>query len=77
MAFTPCASAGPTGLSIGDLYGASVVGSRVGVRRGYESSDRAEALVEQMDRDSMEARKKLAAASPLSHLDERLNFDGR
>lgn len=61
----------------GDLYGETVVVSLFDFLRGEEAFDSVDALVEQMDRDSIEARKKLAAASPLSHLDERLSFDGR
>jgi len=57
-----------------DLYGETITISLFAFLRGEAKFDSAEALVEQMDRDSIEARKKLAAASPLSHLDDRLNF---
>ena len=45
--------------------------------RGEEKFDSAEALVEQMDRDSIAARTALAEAEPISTLDRVIAFDGR
>lgn len=60
----------------GDLYGETVTVSLFDYLRGEEKFDSAEALVEQMDRDSAKARHALAGAEPLSALDQRLNFMG-
>ena len=61
----------------GDLYGERVEISLFKRLRGEEKFDSAEALVEQMDRDSEAARKALAAATPLSDLDRHLSFEGK
>lgn len=58
----------------GDLYGQNVEVSLFSHLRGEEKFDSAEALVEQMDKDSLEARAVLGAVQPLSELDMNLNF---
>ncbi|MEM1317219.1 MAG: bifunctional riboflavin kinase/FAD synthetase [Pseudomonadota bacterium] len=60
-----------------DLYGEHIEVSLFDHLRGEEKFDSAEALVEQMDRDSAAARVALAAAKPLSDLDQRLSFRGK
>ncbi len=58
----------------GDLYGETVSVSLFARLRGEERFDSAEALVEQMDRDSVDARAVLAEAAPLSELDRATAF---
>ena len=58
----------------GDLYGERAHVSLFAHLRGEERFDGVEALVEQMDRDSANARAVLAAAEPLSDLDAALSF---
>ncbi|MEX6508348.1 bifunctional riboflavin kinase/FAD synthetase [Jiella sp. M17.18] len=58
----------------GDLYGETVDVSLFGFLRGEEKFASAEALVEQMDRDSAEARALLAGVSPLGELDRVIAF---
>ncbi|MEM1038809.1 MAG: bifunctional riboflavin kinase/FAD synthetase [Pseudomonadota bacterium] len=60
----------------GDLYGETITISLFEFLRGEAKFDSAEALVEQMDRDSNAARDVLRLAKPLSTLDDRLNFAG-
>ena len=61
----------------GDLYGENVEVSLFNYLRGEEKFDSAEALVEQMDRDSEAAKAILAVAKPLSDIDRTLCFDGK
>jgi len=57
-----------------DLYGETIIVSLFEYLRGEVAFDSAEALVEQMDRDSEQARALLAKAEPLTPLDQDLNF---
>nr|WP_281378992.1 bifunctional riboflavin kinase/FAD synthetase [Aurantimonas endophytica] len=57
-----------------DLYGETVDVSIVARLRGEERFDSAEALVAQMDRDSLAAKTLLAAVRPLSDLDRAIAF---
>ncbi|MEO0496193.1 MAG: bifunctional riboflavin kinase/FAD synthetase, partial [Pseudomonadota bacterium] len=59
----------------GDLYGEICAVTLFAYLRGEEKFDGVDALVEQMDRDSLEARQVLTHAIPLTPLDGRLNFD--
>lgn len=59
-----------------DLYGEKIEVSLFAYLRGEEKFDGADALVEQMDKDSAEARACLAGVEPLSPLDSTLNFGG-
>ncbi|MFD0916143.1 bifunctional riboflavin kinase/FAD synthetase [Pseudahrensia aquimaris] len=59
-----------------DLYGEEIEITLFGHLRGEEKFDSAEALVEQMNRDSAEARALLSAVSPLSALDQSIAFEG-
>ncbi|MEN0087156.1 MAG: bifunctional riboflavin kinase/FAD synthetase [Pseudomonadota bacterium] len=59
----------------GDLYGEMCSVTLFAYLRGEEKFDGVEALVEQMDRDSAEARQVLTHATPLTPLDGKLNFD--
>ncbi len=61
----------------GDLYGEEIEVTLFARLRGEEKFDSAEALVEQMDRDSIDARAALAKAEPLSSLDRSVAFRGR
>ena len=58
----------------GDLYGESVHVSLFGRLRGEERFDSVEALVAQMDRDSLAARAMLREAEPLGAIDRALSF---
>ena len=58
----------------GNLYGEHARVTLFERLRGEERFDGVEALIEQMDRDSVRAREVLAAAEPLSDLDAMLNF---
>ncbi|RZM07171.1 MAG: bifunctional riboflavin kinase/FAD synthetase [Sphingomonas sp.] len=58
----------------GDLYGETAEVSLFAFLRGEEKFDGVEALVAQMDRDSAEARRILAAATPLSPFDAAIAF---
>jgi riboflavin kinase / FMN adenylyltransferase len=58
----------------GDLYGELATVSLFERLRGEEKFDGLEALVAQMNRDSLNARAALASAEPLSALDGQLNF---
>lgn len=58
----------------GDLYGRSVAVSLVAYQRPERRFSHIDALVEQMDRDSIEARATLAGLAPLSELDAKLTF---
>ncbi|PLX36160.1 MAG: bifunctional riboflavin kinase/FMN adenylyltransferase [Hyphomicrobiales bacterium] len=60
----------------GDIYGEIVDVAFVSYLRGEQKFDSAEALIEQMDRDSEEARAAIAAMQPLSPLDLALTFSG-
>ncbi len=60
----------------GDLYGQRIEVALVGLVRGQEVFSGLAELIAAMDRDSARARKMLAAARPLSALDERLGFFG-
>ena len=57
-----------------DLYGKTVTVTLFGFLREERSFESVEALVEQMDRDSAEARAVLAAATPVSAIDLDVNF---
>ncbi|MTI00618.1 bifunctional riboflavin kinase/FAD synthetase [Roseibium sp. RKSG952] len=56
----------------GDLYGETLRVHLVSYLRGEEKFDSADALIDQMDRDSAEARAALASLRPLTELDTRL-----
>ena len=58
----------------GDLYGEIAEVSLFAFLRGEEKFDSVEALVVQMDRDAAEARRVLAAATPLSPFDAAIAF---
>ena len=58
----------------GDLYGETGHVSLFAFLRGERKFDGVEALIAQMDRDSLAARAALAAATPLSEWDRMLNF---
>lgn len=58
----------------GDLYGRVLPVTLVRYLRPEMKFDGMDALVAQMDRDSLDARAALAHLSPLSPLDEALNF---
>jgi len=60
-----------------DLYGEDIEISLFDYLRGEEKFDSADALVEQMDRDSEAAKQLLAKAQPLSPVDRSLCFDGK
>ena len=58
-----------------DIYGEEVSVTLLDYLRPELKFDSAEALVEQMDKDSDQARRFLADAQPLSDLDAKLNFE--
>lgn len=58
-----------------DIYGEEISVTLLDYLRPELKFDSAEALVEQMDKDSDQARKYLADARPLSDLDAKLNFE--
>lgn len=60
----------------GDLYGKTLKISVFAFLRPEARFDGVEALVAQMDDDSVRAKALLAAATPLSELDRRLSFGG-
>ncbi len=60
----------------GDLYGKTMQVTLIAFLRLEERFSSMEALIEQMDRDSENARAALAAARPVSPLDARLGFSG-
>ncbi len=60
-----------------DLYGEEIEVSLFSFLRGEEKFDNAEALVAQMDLDSVQARTLLKSCAPLSPLDQKLTFDGK
>lgn len=59
-----------------DLYGETCCVSLFGFLRAEEKFDDLDALVEQMKRDTAEARALLSGVRPLSALDMRIAFDG-
>ena len=59
-----------------DLYGEVVEVGLFAYLRGEEKFDSADALIAQMDADSDHARKIMGEISPISPLDQTLNFDG-
>jgi len=59
-----------------DLYDEEIEVSLFSRLRGEQKFNSASALIEQMDLDSAEARRLLVAAEPLSHLDQKMCFDG-
>ncbi len=59
----------------GDLYDKQVTVCFIGFIRPELKFDGIDALIEQMDRDSAEARAMIASMQPLSHLDQMLNAD--
>lgn len=60
-----------------DIYGETISVSLMSYLRGEEKFDSVEALVDQMDLDTQEAKRRLAALTPLSELDRVLNFEPR
>ena len=59
----------------GDLYGEEAHVTLFARLRGEEKFDGVEALIAQMDRDSVDARRLLNEAEPLSPIDAALNFE--
>src|SRR5690606_34676745 len=59
-----------------DIYGRTITVALIAHIRGQEVFSGLDALIAAMDRDSRKAREALAAARPLSELDERLGFVG-
>ena len=57
-----------------DIYGEQITVTLLEYLRPELKFDSAEALVEQMDKDSEQARMSIARAKPLSPLDAKLNF---
>lgn len=57
-----------------DIYGQTLSVALIGHIRGQEVFSGLEQLVAAMDRDSRKARELIAAAKPISELDERLGF---
>ncbi|QQR38229.1 bifunctional riboflavin kinase/FAD synthetase [Devosia rhizoryzae] len=60
-----------------DIYGQTIQVALVGHIRGQEVFNGLDELIAAMDRDGKKAREMIAAAEPLSTLDERLGFFAR